>query len=514
MRLRALQIFRSLARHSVVCTMLTALGLTSPHAFAQYGPVDPFASSYRQMRETLEPRQNGSHHTLLVALRQLDDPALKPFFECLLRAEHWSIRVDGVLGLAELSPSHTVDPSLIEKLPEDADRDNAIQAALAINLIGAQEALVMAEWEDLDGRARAVLCGEAQKDGVTPSAALRAKLLASRTPEVAAIGAAFSLSIGELDEAALRTALDAIAALNPRTRAATLTELSAGIVRFQLKGTGELLTRALELKDLTAESRARLIIALLVVDAAKGIEAWRATVATERTQLALVRAAHVLLVSGARATAADWDLLRNQDPLLEGIATAGASFSKGELNAFYGALLALGHRQTLAAALDGSPVLGVDAERALGEASLAVLLEQSAVVRTLGDGLLRAVARLAELSPESFRAALETAKLDVPLTELLLFALAEAGTKAAADVAQIARDGASARAESLIRILHARHATQLAEPDLLYLSKIGGAGDPAVSIQAAWLWLRFTGRAQECVEKLCAEINGTSAATE
>ena len=70
MRLRALQIFRSLARHSVVCAMLTALGLTSPHAFAQYGPVDPFASSYRQMRETLEPRQNGSHHTLLVALRQ------------------------------------------------------------------------------------------------------------------------------------------------------------------------------------------------------------------------------------------------------------------------------------------------------------------------------------------------------------------------------------------------------------------------------------------------------------
>ena len=125
--------------------------------------------------------------------------------------------------------------------------------------------------------------------------------------------------------------------------------MSAGIVRFQLKGTGEFLTRALELKDLTAESRARLIIALLVVDAAKGIEAWRATVATERTQLALVRAAHVLLVSGARATAADWDLLRNQDPLLEGIATAGASFSKGELNAFYGALLALGHRQTLAA---------------------------------------------------------------------------------------------------------------------------------------------------------------------
>ena len=372
----------------------------------------------------------------------------------------------------------------------------------------------MAEWEDLDGRARAVLCGEAQKDGVTPSAALRAKLLASRTPEVAAIGAAFSLALGELDEAALRTALDAIAALNPRTLAATLTELSAGIVRFQLKGTGEFLTRALELKDLTAESRARLIIALLVVDAAKGIEAWRATVATERTQLALVRAAHVLLVSGARATAADWDLLRNQDPLLEGIATAGASFSKGELNAFYGALLALGHRQTLAAALDGSPVLGVDAERALGEASLAVLLEQSAVVRTLGDGLLRAVARLAELSPESFRAALETAKLDVPLTELLLFALAEAGTKAAADVAQIARDGASARAESLIRILHARHATQLGEPDLLYLSKIGGAGDPAVSIQAAWLWLRFTGRAQECVEKLCAEINGTSATTE
>ncbi|MSR41743.1 MAG: hypothetical protein EXS10_07560 [Phycisphaerales bacterium] len=495
-------------RSCCAVTLALATQFATQNAWSQYGPVDPFDSAMRQMRSAIQARSDGGHHVLLVGLRQLKDPRMLPLFECLSRADHWSIRVDGVLGIAELSATHTVDAARIERLPEETDRDNAIQAALAIDLISASEALAIAQWDELDARARAVLCAEAIENNVHPPRAMLEKMAASKTPEVAALGAVLLLSLGMSDAATVHATIATIGALSPRLRASTLAEVSGTIVRFKLKNTATLLTEALALTDLSAESRARVIVALLTVDPAQGLDAWRKLVNAERTQLALVRASHLLLVSGTRASAEDWARVRNQDPLLEGIADAGAHLSANKLDQFYNRLLATDHRPTLAAATEGAALIGVDAERALGEAALNLLVQQEPSARSLGEGLLKAIARLAELSPESFRAALVTAELNVPLKDLLLFALAEAGTESAAMVAQGARDGASAKAEALIRILHARYAKQLTEAELLALSKVAGAGEPAVAIQAAWLWLRNSGREQECIAILCAEIDG------
>lgn len=486
-----------------ICATMSSL------AAAQYGPVDPFESSMRQMRSAIEARADGRHHTVLLGLRQLKDSRLLPLYECLLGADHWSIRVDGILGIAELSAAKTVDTALIEALPERTDRDNAVQAALAIKLIGSKEALTLAGWEELDDRARAVLCAEAISQGAVPDRAILDRLCRSKTPETAAIGEALLLAIGIENAGGVDAALDAIAALSPRSRASTLAELSGTIARFKLKGSGAFLTEALALSDLSAESRARLIVATLIVDPARGLDAWRSLVSRERTQLALVRAAHLLLASGTRASAEDWALLRNRDPLLEGIADAGEQLSLGAFDQFYTRLLGTGHRSTLAAASEGAALLGTDAERALGVAALALLVNQSPLASSLGDGLLRAIARLAEFSPDSFREALAQAQANVPLKDLFLFALAEAGTMEAATVAMAARAGASAKGDALIRILAARFAGAVSEGDLLALSKVAGASEPAVAAQAAWLWLRASGREQECISLLCAELKGT-----
>ncbi len=489
----------------LACAVL--LAMRAIPAAAQYGPVDPFESSMRQLRSALDARSDGRHHIVLVGLRQLQDPQLLPLFECLLRAGHWSIRVDGVLGIAELSPTKAIDPALIEALPERTDRDNAIQAALAIKLIGPKEALEISQWDELDGRARAALIAEAMAQGAVPDRALIDKLCASKTPEIAALGEVLLLSLGLRDAAEVQAAIDNIAAMNSRVRVSALTEVSGAIVRFKLKNTGAFLRAALALPDLNAQTRARMIVALLLVDPQEGMLAWRALVGGERTQLALVRAAQLLLASGTRASVEDWALLRNQDPLLESIADAGALLSTGALEPLYVKLLATGHRSTLAAASEGAAVLGADAERALGIASLALLVEENAAASSLGDGVLRAIARLAELSPDALAPALQKSEANVPLKDLLLFALAEAGTPSAASVAHQARAGASAKGEALIRILDAQCTPTLSDADLLALSKIAGSSEPAVAAQAAWLWLRANDRATECISKLCSEID-------
>jgi hypothetical protein len=60
-------------------------------------------------------------------------------FERLIRSDDWSVRVDSVLGLAELSPDGKVDIERIASLPGETDRDTAITAVLALKLADAEQ---------------------------------------------------------------------------------------------------------------------------------------------------------------------------------------------------------------------------------------------------------------------------------------------------------------------------------------------------------------------------------------
>ncbi|RLS24366.1 MAG: hypothetical protein DWH74_02990, partial [Planctomycetota bacterium] len=102
---------------------------------ANYDTLDRYQTVLRTLMEGVRSDKDGTQHAALAALRQLRDPALGPLFERLINSEDWSLRVDCVLGLAELSASGKVDIARVEQLPGEADREAAINAVIALKLV-------------------------------------------------------------------------------------------------------------------------------------------------------------------------------------------------------------------------------------------------------------------------------------------------------------------------------------------------------------------------------------------
>ena len=64
------------------------------------------------MQTAMTPDRRGRFITLLMALRQLEDPALAPFYQRLTESDNALLRIHGLLGLAESSKTKTLDMNL------------------------------------------------------------------------------------------------------------------------------------------------------------------------------------------------------------------------------------------------------------------------------------------------------------------------------------------------------------------------------------------------------------------
>ncbi|MCX5650500.1 MAG: HEAT repeat domain-containing protein, partial [Planctomycetota bacterium] len=169
-------------RTAALLACLSVAQFATRDAFAQYGPVDPYESAVRVLREGVQSRNDGLQHSAMVALRELRDPTTRTLLEKLLRCDDWSLRVDSVLGLAEIDSARKVDPALIAALPREADRELAISAVLALELADQDRIKTMLGWDDVGAGQRVLLAGELRRLGGEPDRAELIKLLDSKTP--------------------------------------------------------------------------------------------------------------------------------------------------------------------------------------------------------------------------------------------------------------------------------------------------------------------------------------------
>lgn len=493
---------------SLAAALLWTGPLSSP-ALAQYGPVDPYESSLRVLRETLQSANDGQQHAAMLALRELRDPASRTLLERMLRSDDWSLRVDSVLGLAELSDGQLIDPEMIESLPRPADREVALSAALALELVDAARLEAILAWPDLLSAQRVVILARQRRQGAAPSQDELTRLLASKTPEVAGLALAVLLDLDQRSEGlaqAETSVRELIAGLPPRTRSAAVAQIAEAASAERLAGAAPFIASLLALPELAGDAKARALGSLLVLSPDHGYPVFAAEVDADRSQLALLRQAAILLASGARAPEAEWRRVRNGDTLLETIADAGVLLAQSNDAAAYEKLVGLRHRVAMRAALEGARRLGPSSERALGLACLA-FLEQAPrdLSPALAEPTMRALARLAIVAPEELEQPLVRASENRERQDALLLVLAAAGSTDAARVAATARGRASRLGESLIALLRARSADSVAAEDLQHLAQIAGgavAVDPAIRTQAAWLWLRHSQRTASAVDAL------------
>ena len=506
----------------VLCSAVAASSLTCAVSLAQgnsadsYDTVDPYQTVLRALREGLLSDNEGRQHTVLAALRQLHDPTLAPLFERFAAGDRWALRVDSVLGLAELAPNGKVDLARIEQLPGERDRDAAITAVLALRLAGPEQVSSMLEWPDLSSSQRVLLAGELRRLGGTPDAATLLRLAGSKTPEVAAFSACILREMKSTDaDALLAKSRDQLATLPPASRSAAVAQIAEACAGHALAAAGPFVASLLTLPDLNEESRMRALGSLLTLSPADAYPALAAALEADASVGSRLRYASILLASGARAPAAEWARIRNGDEALDAIASAGASLSEDKFADAYRTLVGLERRVVLRAAVDGAQRIGPSAERALGLACLELVMKPGPTPPPLSETLLVSLLRLAEIAPEELRAPLAVSDLDEPTRDALLLALLNAGSREAADVARTARGRSSRLGEGQVAVLCARHADKLDPTELDSLMRVAGGavnvGFP-VRMQAAWLWLRHSNKTADAIAALASkQPSGTEA---
>jgi len=473
-----------------------------------YDALDHYQTVLRTLKEGINAGNEGAQHASLMAIRALRLADAQPLYEQLLAGDSWTLRVDGLLGLAELATPARIDLAKLEQLPGERDREAAISAALALNLADAEQVRTMLGWVDLSSSQRVLLAAELRRLGGSPDTATLVRLANSKTPEVSGLAVAILIDMQAKEAAPLESkARDQVAALPVSTRSAVVAQIAEASTACRLAGAARFVATLLSLPDLSEDARMRGLGSLLVLSAADAFPVLDAAVKADSSQSSLVRHASVLLASGVRAPAEQWARFRNGDAMLESIADAGTAIASNDDAGGFAKIVELERRVLMRAALDGARRMGPDAERAFGLACLALVLKPGPTPPALSETLLLSMFRLAETTTDPFRAALATPDLDEPTRDALLMSLANAGTPAAADIARTVQGRCSRLGEGLIAVLVARNAGTLAPAELDELMRVaGGAANVAfpVRVQAAWLWMKHSRKTGDALAALAA----------
>ncbi|MFO0829257.1 MAG: hypothetical protein U0572_14055 [Phycisphaerales bacterium] len=484
-------------------------------SMAQYPVVPKWDAAVRELRRATHYSKDGVHHSLLVSLRQLRDPALKPLFQSLVQAEYWSMQVDGVFGLAELDPKGVLDPFLLAQVKSPTDRSAAIAAAIQLGMVDRDQATAILAWENLSSRDRVLLWAEIKRRGGDVDAAAVQKLSQDQDAEIAGLAGFLLASPTATD--ALATVTSRLASLTPKERASALVGLAAAAATFELKSAVPFFDGVLRDTALPPDARLACVAALLSLDSERGFAAWKSAIEGSTTQSQRVRLALALLTANFTLPKGASAPLRAiggageaaPDPLIGRLADALDALASGDVHTAFPALIATRHRASLAAALVASKRLDTESQKATyaAFADLAAGKNDDAIAATTRDLCLEALTRLATLDPNAIGARLEQATGDESLADLLMMSLYGAGTKEASTVADAHRATASKGSASVALLLRARHAERLTTNELEELGTIAAGGSPldaSLQIQAAWLYARHAGKADQTIAAVLA----------
>ncbi|MSR28217.1 MAG: hypothetical protein EXS03_01400 [Phycisphaerales bacterium] len=497
-------LWRAGFRAALVATAAIAVVLNSSQA--QSTRTDHFDGAVSTLQRCVIPTDTREHHALIVSLRALRDPALQPFFEELTRSTNWSSRVDGILGLAELSKTRDIDPHLVERLASAEDRSTAIRNAVGFRLLSPasiRQLLRLPDWPALD---LVVLNAELHRQGEKVDEAVLKVTASDPSDEIAALACALLIS-GDGEES--WNAFEArLARRTPEVRNLVLQEMAKAILLYEIEEAVVPMLRLVADDAYTTATRMMANGSALALAPAAGQEAWKRLAQSERAQTALVRAGLQLMSQTKPIEPGLASAIRNGEPLVEAIADAIEANASGDQEALAAALMVVidrGNRQSAewavqrAAALPS--VLGVRVWRHLLDRFLTAPDNSLA----LGAVVVDAARRLALADPPIVESLIRGAAREPQVQEILVLALCDAASPEAAKVARSVRGSFTRRGDSLAILAIARGEPTIDPETLRELGIIGAGGgdlDPTLLVQAAWLFARHSGRADQALARV------------
>lgn len=453
------------------------------------------------LRQTLQVGSDGRYGRLLRSLRHLADPQLAPLYERLAVQSHPTLRVHGLLGLAECSTPREVDLTRLTELHDSVALAELLSAALDIDLLTTDQARQLMTWTDLDPGVKLVLATHLIGEPRFEYTSLLEESLSSPKLGQRGLAAMLLLQLGRPE------GLDALMA----------TSESDDPQRDQVRQM--LLRTAIQLEydkvapwaaAVSVEPAAALRLRLLALQAALRFgepsagETWRQLYESSEDEAARTRLAILLLQMSQWVSAEMFEpLVASENELIRQIGAAGRSIATGEQVAeALRALVRLQHP------IVNSWVLGYAKRDAPPAVAQAVLLEliraYDGPSRNLAQRLDNAVAAaqtLFELDAAAAKQALlpvlSAADADKTLVQAILLGLIRSQAQDPYQVVESLAPLQDQAARGLVLLLRARREHRLSEADLRDLGLMvrgGGGFQDTLRIQAAWLYARHTGQ--------------------
>ncbi len=447
----------------------------------------------RQLRRVVISQRDGTHLPRLFALRQLDDPTLRPLFYQLAQRQEWQVQVHAILGLAEIDSSHRVDPWLVTQVDELA-QEVLIANAIDMDLIGLEQVNELLAWTELQPMPRLLLMGELLLAGENPERETLSRLALSANLRIAGLASLFLAQLGE--NSALGAYNDRLAVLAGRERDRHMLWLLEAVRQYSLTAALAWVKQSLEGRDSNDDLAYWGALTVLALDPQGGVAIWNRLLGPTPTYRDQVKFGMLLLAAGTEVPSSAYERLTDDSELIRRMVDVGRRLSANEDTADeLIALLDLGHLRTAKWAMGILPDLPA-------EQATKVCLH---LIDSVGDGnpgqadrismAIEAVAKLSELAPDQAYQRLSAVKDDSLSQEVILLGLFESSAPEAGAAARSLRRIGAGRADSLALLLMARHADSLDGNDLRQLGMIaagGGRVSEGLQIQAAWLYLNHT----------------------
>ena len=481
--------------------LLGALAAGTAPAYAQgYIEVAPFDASVSAIQKAVRTTPDGSNHSILLALRQLKDPAMRSLFQRLLSSEDPTLRIDALLALAELGDGR-IDPFLLKQFGA-RERIIALAAAIDLELIDTQVANKIANFDDLEPVELAIIIAMQMNLGAEVDQKKLRTLLEDEDTVTRTIAAILLADLG--DSSFMKDALKQYAASGPEERlyiASAVTDLASW---HPSPGALPLLEIIAHDQDFPRALRLAAVDAALACNCDKGIEVWDdacklAVSSGDRTRLAVAALERGIVF-------VDWSGIRDEYRLNQALADAGEALAEGTGLPDRGKALLKSHHPLLT---QGALALATHGSTEDAEIIRLAIIEEALRDPRLYPAASRVVTDLSNAKSPQLQVLIERLVVheDPRVAELAILGLMNAENPQGGELAASFRDHHDRTVRSLALITQARHGIQLDEEQMEELGTIasgGGRVNPSARAVAAWLWLRQS----EAQERALARIVG------
>ncbi|MFK7790950.1 MAG: hypothetical protein AB8C95_15840 [Phycisphaeraceae bacterium] len=480
-------------------------------------PDDGAEATVNLLKDATTPQRDASHSTMLLSLRQLDDPALLPLFNALSNSAYLTMRIHGRLGSASLSPQQRIDLSTLAEIEDQRELVQVLSAAIDDELIDNAGMATLLTWDGLDLPLRQAIALRLVANGGTVDATpFRVSLDLPLDNEPAAAKllqyALAALLLAESGDDAGKAALSKLVAQQGETADAVIGQTLDAAMRQDLTTGGTLgLTIAKDAKR-TPPLRLLAIQSALRLGTPGATKTWQAMFREEQSSAQRIRLAMIALDAADKVEPNLFDMLDNQGEWIGHIAKAGRAIANkdDDVAAAFAPLITTGQPLSVQWVI-------THCQRdtpAYGPALLELVIQHHGTGPSHHRGRMTqagidAAAALCEHYPEQtdlLTALLNTSRdADLPIRQVTLMGIASARGDLTTLAKSLQPDTHNDFTTASLRLfIRARHEAPLTDDEWQRVSDIvQGVGNlsPSMRLQLGWAYLKHKGVADQAITK-------------